>query len=92
MNNSLHLWLERLAQELNDSGQSMGDGVLIKIPLRYTKDNLKETVVKPYIKAAYNKKSTTELEITELQQVYQDLSQIISERSGVFVEWPCEEK
>lgn len=91
MNNCFHLWLDRLAEALNDSGQSMGDGVLIKLPIKYTKENLKEQVVRPYMKAVYGKKSTTELSITQMQAIYQELDQIIAERSSVHVEWPSEE-
>ena len=91
-NSSLHLWLERLATELNDSGQSMGDGLLIKIPIAYTKDNLKENVVKPLMNALWpDITSTTKLSTVQIQELYQRLDAIISERSGVHVEWPSEE-
>jgi hypothetical protein len=91
-NKSLHLWLEQLAEALNDSGQSMGDGVLIKLPIRYTKENLKEQIIKPYMTALYPEKtSTTQLTTVEMQELYRDLDQIIAERSHVHIEWPSEE-
>lgn len=91
-NRSLHLWLEMLADELNASGQSLGDGKLVKLPVRYTKENLKEHVLRPYMNALYPEiDSTTELSTTQMQDLYRDLDQIIAERSGCHVEWPSEE-
>ena len=91
-NKSLHKWLNDLAQELNASGQSMGDGKLIRMPIRYTGENLKELVLRPYMNALFpNIESTTQLSTTQIQELYQALDQIIAERSGVHVEWPSEE-
>jgi allophanate hydrolase subunit 1 len=91
-NRSLHKWLTLLADELNASGQSLGDGKLVKLPVRYTGANLKEHVLKPYLNALWpEKESTTELSTAEIQMLYQDLDHIIAERSGCHVEWPSEE-
>ena len=88
-NKSLHLWLHMLADELNASGQSLGDGKLVRLPVRYTAENLKEHVLKPYMNALWPEKdSTTQLNTVELQELYRDLDQIIAERSGVTVAWP----
>ena len=91
-NRSLHKWLSMLADELNASGQSLGDGKLVRLPVRYTGDNLKEAVLKPYMNALWpEKESTTELSTTEIQELYQDLDQIIAERSGCHADWPSDE-
>jgi len=91
-NKSLHLWLSRLADELNASGQSLGDGIAIQVPVRFTGDNLKENCLKPLMNARHpDKTSTTELTTIEIQDLYTELDQIISERSGCHVEWPSEE-
>lgn len=88
-NKALHLWLTRLADELNESGQSMGDGVLIRLPIAYTQHNLKELVVKPVMNALYpDITSTTQLTTKQLTHLYQYLDYVISERSGVHVEFP----
>jgi len=84
--------MRNLASSLNDAGYSIGDGVVIKLPVRFTEHYIKEEIVKPYIKKAYGKTSTTQLSITELQQAYEDIDQIIAERSGVSEAWPSEEE
>ncbi len=91
-NKSLHKWLALLADELNASGQSLGDGKLVRLPVRYTGENLKEHVLKPYLNALWpDKDSTTQLSTAELKMLYEDLDVIIAERSGCHVEWPSEE-
>lgn len=91
-NASLHLWLRLLARSLNESGQSLGDGKLIRVPVAYTEENLKEAVLKPYMNALYpDVKSTTELTTAQAQELYKNLDLIIAERSGVHVDWPSEE-
>ncbi len=91
-NKSLHLWLSRLADELNGSGQSLGDGIVIKVPVAFTGDNLKENCLKPLMTALYpDKESTTQLSTVEIQDLYMRLDQIIAERSGCSVAWPSEE-
>ena len=91
-NKSYWLWLTLLSQELNDSGQSMGDGKLIRVPLYFTPENLHEYVVKPYLNALYPEKdSTTKLTTVEMQDLYQRLDQIIAERSQCSVPWPSED-
>ena len=88
-NASLHLWLDMLAKSLNEAGYTLGDGVLIRVPVLYSKENLKENVVKPYMRALYpDISSTSELTTTQIQELYRNLDAIISERTGVHVEWP----
>jgi hypothetical protein len=92
-NKSLHLWLSRLADELNASGQSLGDGITIKVPVRFTGDNLKENCLKPLMCARHpDKTSTTELTTKQIQDLYMELDQVIAERSGCHVEWPSLEE
>jgi len=88
-NKSLHLWLEMLADELNGAGYEMGDGKLIRLPILYTKENLKAQIVKPMMNALYPEiDSTAQLETTQLQELYKHIDQVVSERTGVHVEFP----
>jgi hypothetical protein len=88
-NKSLHLWLDMLASALNDAGYHQNDRKLIVLDVPFTKENLKENVVRPYMRALYpDYESTTELSTTELQDLYQALDQVIAERTGVHVEYP----
>ncbi len=91
-NRSLHKWLGDLADALNDAGFYLNDKRLILLDVPFTKENLKENVVRPYIRAMYpDYESTTELSTTELQDLYQALDQVIAERTGVHVEYPSME-
>ena len=91
-NKALHLWLTQLADELNASGQSLGDGKLIRVPVAFTGDNLKEHVLKPYMNALHpDYDSTTQLSTAELINLCDNLGLIIAERSGVSVPFPSEE-
>ena len=88
-NKALHLWLAQLANELNVSGQSLGDGILIRVPVAFTGDNLKENVLKPYMNALHPEyDSTTELSTTEMIELCDNLGLIIAERSGVSIPFP----
>ena len=79
-------------EALNDSGQTMGDGKLIRLPLYYTEGNLKEKVVHPYMEGLWPAiTSTAALSTTQIQELYQCLDYIIAERSGVSVPWPSNE-
>lgn len=88
-NNSLYKWERMLADELNAGGLPFGQ-IVIKWPRYFTQENIHELIVKPVMIALYpEKKSTSELSTTQIQDVYKHASQIIAERSeGVHVEWP----
>ena len=89
-NKSLHLWLTLLADALNDSGQCLGDGRLVRLPIRFTPENLKETVLRPYMESLWGITSTTKLDTTQIKELYKDLDLICAERTGVHIEWPSE--
>ena len=89
-NKSLHKYLTWVAKALADSGQDMRK--VIKLPIRPTTENVKETMFKPVMKAMFpDKTSTTELSTVEMQQVYEAFNSAISERLGVGFDWPSEE-
>ena len=48
-NSSLHLWLTMLAEALNDAGFSVNDNLVIKCDIGFTKENLKENVLDPFL-------------------------------------------
>ena len=83
-NRALHLWLQQIADQLNVSGQSLGDGILIRMPVAFTGGNIKENVLKPYMGALYpDHESTTQLTTTELIELCENLGLVIAERSGI---------
>ena len=56
---SLHLWFELLAQELQNRGLTMNG--FIKYPINPTKESVKQLIFKPILEATFGKKSTKEL-------------------------------
>ena len=90
-NSALHLWLDRLAESLNEAGFSVNDGLVIQCEIGFTKENLKEDVLKPVMRALYPEiTSTTKLSTTRIQDVYLYVDRAISERTGITVAWPSE--
>ena len=92
-NRALHLWLTRLAEELNGAGFSINDKLVIKTDISFTKENLKESTVHPVMMALFpDIDSTAKLSKTQIQDVYLHVDRAIGERTGVSVAWPTQEK
>jgi len=92
-NNSFHLWLEQVAQELDKNGFTI-QNVTAKIQraeIRPTGDNLKEVMFRPYMIAATGKKSTTQLKKNEVDKIYEGLNKFIGENFHIHVPFPSDE-
>jgi len=78
-----------LADELNGAGFSMGDGILIKLPIIYSEQNLKETVLRPLMTALYpDITSTRQLDSKQVSELYRYIDHVVAERTSVHVEFP----
>jgi hypothetical protein len=66
-NKALHLWCEHIANKLNDAGMYMAE--FLKLEVEWSKDKVKEVVIKPLIKQMFGKSSTTQLSKQQLQEV-----------------------
>jgi hypothetical protein len=87
-NASLYKWERELAKTLNDGGIPFGD-VVIKLPREFTQENIHALVIHPLLMALYpDKTSTSQLSTTEIQDIYLRADKVISERTGVSIEWP----
>jgi hypothetical protein len=87
-NASLYRWERILAKTLNDGGIPFGD-VVIKLPREFTQENIHALVIHPLLMALYpDKTSTSQLSTTEIQDIYLRADKVISERTGVSIEWP----
>jgi len=90
-NKSLYKWERLLAEKLNDGGIPFGE-VVLKLPREFTQENIHAMIVHPLMGALYpDKTSTAQLSTTEIQDIYIRVDAIISERTGVTVEWPSEQ-
>jgi hypothetical protein len=91
-NNAFHKWLRLLAAALNDAGHSVQDGSLIRVPVLYTMENLKENVVHPMMQHLYpDVKTSKRLNTEQMSFLYKHIDQVVSERTGVHVEFPHDE-
>ena len=88
-NRSLHLYFKLLAQELNGAGFDMKKVISPEIDIEWSPYSIKESLFRPLMKTMFGKRSTTKLTTKEIDDVYKNLDKIISERTGVSVEWPC---
>lgn len=89
-NKALHLYCELLAAALDSAGYDMRK--LIKVPIKPTKENVKETMVRPVLNALYpDIKSTTEVTTVQMQELYEVLNRATAEKLGISIPWPSEE-
>ena len=88
-NRSLHLWFNLLSEALNDAGFDMKKVIRQELNIKWTSYNIKEYLFKPMADVLFGKDSTTKLTTNEIDEVYEVVSKTISERTGVYVRWPC---
>ena len=92
-NSSYWKWLALLSDGLNDAGYDLTDKVVIKVPVSFTKDNLHENTCKPVMNALWPEiSSTSQLSTTQMSRLYNEVDLVISQRTGVHVPWPEEER
>jgi len=82
-------YCQQLADKLNDAGFSVNDGKVFKMPIRFTKENVKENMFNVVMNKMFPEiESTTELSTTQMKDVYEGLNLITSENWGVGADWP----
>jgi len=87
-NDSLHLYFSLLSQELNAGGWDMKKVIRQEVDIPWSPQTVKEYLWRPLQKAQLDKKSTTELETTDIDLIYDTLNRVIGERTGVFIPFP----
>ena len=91
-NNALHLFCERLAQELNDKGLDMRHTLKEDIDIPWTKENVKNFLWRPIQIAMTDKQSTTELTSGEPSRIHEVLSKHLGEKFGIYIPFPSDEE
>lgn len=89
-NNAIHLYLEWVARELQNQGQTMQD-VVEKInfaEITPSKNAVKEMIWRPIQETVVNKKSTTELTKNEVNEVYEIISMFLSKQFRIDLPFP----
>ncbi len=83
---SLHLYFRQLADALNDAGLDIKQTVKADIP--WSPESIKEVMFRSILKALFNKRSTTSLKKNEIDDVYNVMNRLTSERFGISVPFP----
>lgn len=92
-NDSLHLWCEQVAKELNESGQTLQKVLAKTVEIDWTKDLVKTILWKSVQKAITQKESTTELsKVGEIDAVYEHLNRFLAQKcNGIHIPFPNKE-
>ena len=85
-NRALHLWFNQVADLLNNKGITFESIAGLEAP--FTGDYIKVNWFKPIVFAMFEKNTTTKLNTTEINQVFDVVSKHISEMTGEFIEFP----
>lgn len=84
---AIEVFCKNVAQVLNDGGLSVQVMLKSDVEVPWSQALVKEIMWKGIQKAMFNKKSTTELDTSEVTQIYEVFNRHMSEH-GVFVEFP----
>jgi hypothetical protein len=90
-NKALHKYFELLAEELNNAGLDMRVVLKPEISINWSPETIKEHLWRPVQKLQLGKESTTELTTSEINKIWETLNRFLSDKFGVFVDFPHEE-
>lgn len=86
-NGSLHQVLDSFALDMNEAGIDFKKTV--RLPVSFTKENIKEYMFKPIMSGLYpDVESTADLSTTQMMRVYDVFNAAMAERFGVSHQWP----
>lgn len=91
-NDSIHLFFDLLAKALNDGGYGVKETLRHDIDIPWTPELIKLLIWKKVQKAMFDKKSTTQLDTSEVSQVYETINKHLAETIGVSVPFPSNER
>jgi hypothetical protein len=89
-NSALHKYFELVSRELNDRGLTVTK--TIKADIVWSPASIKEVLWKPIQEAVLKKKSTTELNKSEIDSVYDVMNMALGQKFGIHVPFPTIEK
>jgi len=90
-NDSLHLYFQQVADTLNDAGLDMRVVLKPDVEIPWSKESVKEHLWKPIQRIYLAKKSTTELETEDVNEVYRILDRHLAEKFGKLIDFPSVE-
>ena len=90
--NSLHLWFQMLADELNDAGLDLRKVLKPEIEIPWSKESIKNFLWRPVQEIYLSKKSTTELTTKDIDEIWEILNRHLGEKFGIHIPFPSEEE
>jgi len=87
-NASLHKGLTNLADELNAAGLDMKKVLKPGVDIPWTLESAKEYLFNPIAGVMFDGRTSSELDTTEIQAVWDVLIRHTGEKHGVTVPWP----
>jgi len=84
-----HLWFTLLADALNAAGFDMKKVIREELDIKWTNHNVKEYLWRPTQIAMFGIESSTRILTKHTTEIYEVVDRVISERTGVHVDWPC---
>lgn len=93
-NDSLHLWYELVAKELNEKGLTVQEVLKKTIEIDWNAKRVKEIIWRSVQEAITSKKSTTELNKSdEIDIIYEHINRFLADKcDGIHVPFPKKEK
>lgn len=91
-NNALHVYCRLLGEKLNDSGYDMKRVIKQEVDIPWSPSLVKEYLWKPIQKIVANEDSTAKAGSDAYYKTYSVLSRHLSDKFGVFVEFPSKRK
>ena len=91
-NRAMHKYFTLLADALGAAGLDMKKTLKPEIDIPWTEYAVKDHLWRPIQRAMLDKESTTELEPSEVSQVYEVLSRHLGQRFGIHVPFPSRDE
>lgn len=89
---AIEVFCRELAEKLNDAGYDFNDGRIIRLPVSFTQENVKEHIFKVVMNNLYPEiTSTAQLNTKQVNEVYNGVNMIISENWHIYVDPPSNE-
>jgi hypothetical protein len=79
---------KELADEMVKIGLDMRTFLKEGVEIPATKQIVHDHIVKPLVKAMFKKDSTTQLEVHEVNQLYEVINRHLGEKTGIHVDFP----
>lgn len=87
-NKALHVFFKQLSDQLNESGLDMKRVLMPEISIGWTPTTVKECLWRPIQQAYTGKKSTKDLETTEIDQIFAIINKHLGQEFGLATEFP----